>query len=142
MDTPAQATQPATARSLLLPYALTLIGAMIVIQFVIALAGGEVTILAGVLTAIVAIGIAAWAVISRRKLLHVRFGLGSVREPAGRSPNAVSIATSRDSRTQASSPTLTSAPHAGAKRKELSLTKLGEEFLAGITDNFIELPDN
>lgn len=75
MDTPVQAPQTANARSLLLPYALTLISAMIVIQFVIALTGGEVTILAGVLTAIVAIGIAAWVVISRSKLLHVRFGL-------------------------------------------------------------------
>ncbi|WP_193078774.1 PadR family transcriptional regulator [Brevibacterium aurantiacum] len=33
------------------------------------------------------------------------------------------------------------APRTGAKRKELSLTKIGKEFLAGITENFIELPD-
>ncbi|MGO1177236.1 MAG: hypothetical protein ACTMKZ_13740 [Brevibacterium aurantiacum] len=75
MDTTAQAPQAANARSLLLPYALTLTGAMIVIQVVIALTGGEVTILAGILTALVAIGIAAWVVINRRRLLHVRFGL-------------------------------------------------------------------
>ncbi|MDN5807566.1 MAG: hypothetical protein L0J17_01120 [Brevibacterium sp.] len=75
MDTTAQAAQTANARSLLLPYALTLIGAMLIIQFVIALTGGEVTILAGILTAIVAIGIAAWVVVNRRRLLHVRFGL-------------------------------------------------------------------
>ncbi|MDN6747651.1 MAG: hypothetical protein L0L93_11750, partial [Brevibacterium sp.] len=74
-DTTAQAAQTANARSLLLPYALTLIGAMLIIQFVIALTGGEVTILAGILTAIVAIGIAAWVVVNRRRLLHVRFGL-------------------------------------------------------------------
>ena len=35
-----------------------------------------------------------------------------------------------------------SAPRTGAKRKELSLTTLGEEFLAGITDNVVELPDS
>lgn len=75
MDTTAQAPQTANARSLLLPYALTLTGAVIVVQLVIALTGGEVTILAGVLTAFVAIGIATWAVINRRRLLHVRFGL-------------------------------------------------------------------
>ncbi|MDN5661772.1 MAG: hypothetical protein L0G72_13525 [Brevibacterium aurantiacum] len=75
MDTTAQAPQTANARSLLLPYALTLIAAMIIIQFVVALTGGAVTILAGALTAVVAIGIAVWIVIKRRKLLHVRFGL-------------------------------------------------------------------
>ena len=75
MDTTAQAPQTANARSLLLPYALTLIAAMIIIQFVVALTGGAVTILAGALTAVVAVGIAVWIVINRRKLLHVRFGL-------------------------------------------------------------------
>lgn len=75
MDTTAQAPQTANARSLLLPYTLTLIAAMIIIQFVVALTGGAVTILAGALTAVVAIGIAVWIVIKRRKLLHVRFGL-------------------------------------------------------------------
>lgn len=34
-----------------------------------------------------------------------------------------------------------SAPRTGAKRKELSLTPLGRKFLTGITDNFVELPD-
>lgn len=48
---------------------------MIIIQLVIALTGGEVTILAGILTAIVALGIVTWVVINRRQLLHVRFGL-------------------------------------------------------------------
>ncbi|MGO2648905.1 MAG: hypothetical protein ACTH96_12080, partial [Brevibacterium aurantiacum] len=75
MDTTAQAPQTANARSLLLPYALTLIAAMIIIQFVVALTGGAVTLLAGALTAVVAVGIAVWIVINRRKLLHVRFGL-------------------------------------------------------------------
>lgn len=75
MDTTAPALQTANARSLLLPYALTLIVAMLVIQSVIAVTGGDVTILAGLLTAIVAIGIAVWVVVKRRTLLHVRFGL-------------------------------------------------------------------
>lgn len=75
MDTTAQAPQTANARSLLLPYALTLIVAMALIQAVIALTGGQVTIVAEILTAIVAIGIAIWVVARRRKLMHVRFGL-------------------------------------------------------------------
>ena len=32
------------------------------------------------------------------------------------------------------------APRTGAKRKELSLTSLGAEFLSGVTANLIELP--
>lgn len=34
-----------------------------------------------------------------------------------------------------------SAPRTGAKRKELSLTPLGSQFLTGITANLIELPE-
>lgn len=34
----------------------------------------------------------------------------------------------------------TSAPRTGAKRKELSLSPLGEKYLAGISENLVELP--
>lgn len=33
------------------------------------------------------------------------------------------------------------APRTGAKKKELSLTPMGEEYLAAITENLVELPD-
>ncbi|MGO2034963.1 MAG: hypothetical protein ACTH2U_00690 [Brevibacterium sp.] len=73
-NTSVQISSP-NSRTLLLPYALGLIGAMLVIQVVIALTGGEVTILAGGLTALVAIGIAVWLTLKQRALRHVRFGV-------------------------------------------------------------------
>lgn len=73
-NTSVQISSP-NSRTLLLPYALGLIGAMLVIQVVIALTGGEVTILAGGLTALVAIGIAVWLILKQRALRHVRFGV-------------------------------------------------------------------
>lgn len=63
------------ARSLLLPYTLILLGSMLAIQAVIALAGGEITLLAGVLTAVVGAGILLWVWRNYRQLTHVRFGL-------------------------------------------------------------------
>ncbi|WP_461170729.1 hypothetical protein [Arthrobacter sp. Z1-15] len=62
------------ARSVLLPYLLGLAAAMLLIQAAIALTGGEVGLLAGTLTAAAAAGVAAWMVLSRRKLLRIRFG--------------------------------------------------------------------
>lgn len=75
MTTHPEAHTPTNARSLLLPYALTLITAMVLIQAVIALTGGEVTVLAGALTAVVAVGIAVWLWRTNRELTHVRFGV-------------------------------------------------------------------
>lgn len=75
MNTPSTAQSTVNARSLLLPYTLGLITAMLIIQAVIALTGGEVTVLAGALTAVVAIGIAAWLWRNYRRLTHVRFGV-------------------------------------------------------------------
>lgn len=75
MDTQLQ-TPPATnTRSLLLPYTLTLIVAMTIVQAVIALTGGNITLLAGGLTAVVAVGIAIWLVRNYGELTHVRFGV-------------------------------------------------------------------
>lgn len=62
------------SRSLLLPYALGLIVAMVVIQAVVALTGGTITVLVGALTALVPLGIAIWLVLHRQELRHVRFG--------------------------------------------------------------------
>lgn len=74
MDTQFEASPSTNAKSLLLPYALSLIIAMICIQLLIALTGGEVTIAAGTLTALVAVGIVVWLWLNRQALLHVRFG--------------------------------------------------------------------
>lgn len=63
------------ARTLLLPYALTLVVAMAIIQIVIALTGGRITLLAGLLTGVVALGIAAWLWRTHRALTRVRFGV-------------------------------------------------------------------
>lgn len=70
-----QTSSPANARTLLLPYALGLIMAMLIVQVVIAATGGEVTVLAGILTAVVALGIAVWLWRNRRVLKRVRFGV-------------------------------------------------------------------
>lgn len=75
MTTQPEAHTAINARSLLLPYTLTLITAMVIIQAIIALTGGEVTVLTGALTALVAAGIAAWLWRNYRRLTHVRFGV-------------------------------------------------------------------
>lgn len=75
MDTSSIAPATVNARSLLLPYTLVLAVAMLLIQTVIALTGGEVSVLAGALTGLVAIGIAAWLWRNYRKLAQVRFGV-------------------------------------------------------------------
>ncbi|SMX96660.1 hypothetical protein [Brevibacterium linens] len=75
MSTMPQTSSPANARTLLLPYALGLIMAMLIVQVVIAATGGEVTVLAGILTAVVALGIAVWLWRNRRVLKRVRFGV-------------------------------------------------------------------
>lgn len=65
---------PVNARSLLLPYTLALVAAMIVVQIAIALGGSEITALSGGLTALVAVGILVWLWANRRPLAHIRFG--------------------------------------------------------------------
>jgi glucan phosphoethanolaminetransferase (alkaline phosphatase superfamily) len=75
MPTQSQTSSPANARTLLLPYLLGLIVAMAVVQIVIAATGGEITILAGILTAVVALGIAVWLWRNLRVLKRVRFGV-------------------------------------------------------------------
>lgn len=74
MVTRPQKSVTTNARSILLPYTLGLIIAMLIVQIVIALTGGEVTVLAGALTAVVALGIAGWLWRNHRALRHVRFG--------------------------------------------------------------------
>lgn len=74
MTTQSVASPATNARSLLLPYALALIIAMAIVQAVIALTGGEVTILASALTGLVALGIVVWLLRHYRQLAHVRFG--------------------------------------------------------------------
>lgn len=72
-------TQPAAvavnSRSVLLPYLLGLVTAMVLVQAIIALAGGEVGILAGALTAAVGLGVVAWMWRSYRTLSKIRFGM-------------------------------------------------------------------
>ena len=75
MTTASQTSSPANARTLLLPYTLGLIIAMTIVQIVVAATGGEVTILAGGLTALVAIGIAVWLWRNLTALKRVRFGV-------------------------------------------------------------------
>lgn len=75
MSTTSQTTSPANARTLLLPYTLGLIIAMAIVQIVIAATGGEVTILAEILTAVVALGIVIWLWRNLRTLRRVRFGV-------------------------------------------------------------------
>ncbi len=75
MTTAPQTSSPANARTLLLPYTLGLIIAMTIVQIVVAATGGEVTILAGGLTALVAIGIAVWLWRNLTALKRVRFGV-------------------------------------------------------------------
>ncbi|MCQ1946749.1 MULTISPECIES: hypothetical protein [unclassified Arthrobacter] len=74
MDTNTLPQPTVNARSLLLPYTLSLVAAMLLVQALIALTGGTVTVLAGVLTGAVAAGIAVWMWRNARKLTRVRFG--------------------------------------------------------------------
>lgn len=75
MDTLNSPLRTVDTRSLLLPYTIALVAAMLLVQTVIALTGGEITVLSGVLTALVAIGIAAWLWRNHRKLSQIRFGM-------------------------------------------------------------------
>lgn len=75
MSTTSQTSSPANARTLLLPYLLGIITAMLIVQVVIAATGGEVTVLTGILTAVVALGIAVWLWRNLRALKRVRFGV-------------------------------------------------------------------
>lgn len=68
------ATPEVNTRTLLLPYTLGLIGAMTVVQIVIAATGGGIGLVAEILTAIVALGIVAWLWLNRSALHQVRFG--------------------------------------------------------------------
>lgn len=75
MITYSQKSAAVNSRSLLLPYLLTLAAAMLIVQIVIAVTGGEVTTLAGAMTAVVAIGIVVWLWRNQKSLRHVRFGM-------------------------------------------------------------------
>lgn len=75
MVTYSQKPSTVNSRSLLLPYMLTLVAAMLIIHIVIALTGGSITLLAGAMTAVAALGIAAWLWRNHRALRHVRFGM-------------------------------------------------------------------
>lgn len=70
----APASTATNARSSLLPYTLALIGATTIIQIVIATTGGQVSLLAAILTAIVAVGIALWFLFNQKSLKQIRFG--------------------------------------------------------------------
>lgn len=64
----------ANARTVLLPYLLGLVAATAGVQAAIAFTGGDITLLAGILTALVAVGIAVWFWRNYRKLTKIRFG--------------------------------------------------------------------
>jgi len=73
MNTSVRTSGSVNSRQVLLPFVLTTIAAMIVVQLVIAVTGGEVTVLTAALTAFVALGIGAWLLRSRRALHQIRF---------------------------------------------------------------------
>ena len=75
MDTLVSPQNTVNARTLLLPYALTLIAAMAIVQAVIAFTGGRITLLVATLTGVVALGIAIWLWRNYRSLTRVRFGV-------------------------------------------------------------------
>ncbi len=75
MTTQTEVASATNARSLLLPYTLTLLAAVVVLQVTIALTGGQVGVLAAALTVLVAVGIAVWLQRTYRRLTHVRFGV-------------------------------------------------------------------
>lgn len=62
------------SRAILLPYALTLIVAMALIQAMVSLSGGQITLAVAIATAVVAIGLLVWSWRNRRALAHIRFG--------------------------------------------------------------------
>ncbi|MCC3290883.1 MULTISPECIES: hypothetical protein [unclassified Arthrobacter] len=74
MDTNTLPQATVNARSILLPYTLALVAAMLLVQAVISLTGGDVDLLAGGLTAVVAVGIALWMWRNARKVTRIRFG--------------------------------------------------------------------
>lgn len=75
MTSPSAAPSTANARSLLLPYTITLFIALAALHTVIVATGGEITLLIGALTAVIAVGIAVWVWRNYRALTHVRFGV-------------------------------------------------------------------
>lgn len=74
MDTLHRKSDTINSRHILLPYALAVVAAMVVIQVVTVLTGGRITVIIGVLTAVVAVGIAVWYWSNQRTLKRVRFG--------------------------------------------------------------------
>lgn len=73
MDT-TSATVKFDSRAILLPYALTLIVAMALIQALVSLSGGQITLVVMIATAVVALGLLIWSLLNRRALAHIRFG--------------------------------------------------------------------
>ena len=65
--------RPADARAILLPYIAALTGAMLLVQLAVVLTDGS-GIVAGLLTAAVAVGILLWLRSTRARLARVRFG--------------------------------------------------------------------
>ena len=75
MSTTSAPPSTVNARTLLLPFTICVVVAMGIVQVVIALTGGQITLLAGLLTAAVALGIAIWVWRNYRALTRVRFGV-------------------------------------------------------------------
>lgn len=75
MNTTISPSNSVNARTLLLPYTVAVVAAMAIVQAVIALTGGRITLLAAALTAAVALGIGIWLVRNSRALARVRFGV-------------------------------------------------------------------
>lgn len=75
MDTSSTIPETVNARTLLLPYAAAVTAAMAGVQIAIAMSGGQIGVLAAVLTGLVAIGIAGWVWRSSARLRQVRFGV-------------------------------------------------------------------
>ncbi|QBE50045.1 hypothetical protein [Leucobacter triazinivorans] len=74
MDTRSSSLARVNTRALLLPYALALIVSVSVLQAVIAVTGGEITLLSGVLVAAIALALGVWFWLNRRALRRIRFG--------------------------------------------------------------------
>jgi hypothetical protein len=75
MSTTSAPSTGVNSRDVLLPYTLVLLAVVSALQIVIAATGGEIGILAGALTALMAIGVAAWFWRSYAKLRRIRFGV-------------------------------------------------------------------
>lgn len=82
MNTRSPGSPTVNARSLLLPYIVGLVFAMLIVQFVIFMRDGQIGGLAGALTGLVAVGIAAWLWRNHRRLTQVRFGTAIVHAVA------------------------------------------------------------